>query len=352
MVPYYVLVLTPIILSLFYQPKEENKIKRKVAIIMSIFFAIFLILLICRDISIGVDLKNYRILFNGFKGTPLSELVAEREFGFALLNKLAFNINGEYRTLIILVAIISIIPLAIVYMKEAENPILTIALFMAVAPFAMYFSGLRQVIAMAVGVGAYYCTKHKKLIPFILMVLFAMLFHVSSFILFFMYPIYHLKIDHKKLVFAIPTGVVLLIFNAPILEFIQTFLDEQYQYDIEETGAYTMIVVFLIFLLICYVIPDESKLDEQTKGLRSLLVFVFLIQCFALSNNVAMRMNYYYLIFVPILIPRILNRSKLGLHQLVRLASIAMSAFFIIYYFYTAHTGADMLQLYPYEVWQ
>ena len=279
MLPYYLLVLTPTISAILFQTKTDKKTKRKNKIIMFLFFAIFLTILICRDQSIGVDLKNYEVMFRAFNREAVSDLVKEKEFGYSLLNKFAYKLTGEYQTLITLVAIISILPLAILYIKEAEKPALTIALFMVIAPFSMYFSGLRQIIAMAVGVIAYYFTKNKRLLLFCITVTVAMLFHMSAVVLFFMFPIYHLKIDHKKLIFAAPVLLVVLVFNKPIFKYLQTFFDERYQYGTEQTGAITMIIVFLALLVICYMVPDEDKLDAQTKGLRSLLVFVFMIQC-------------------------------------------------------------------------
>ncbi len=349
MIPYYLLVLSPILISLLYPVKENNK-RRRNAIIISVFFAIFLALLIFRSESVGIDNKNYKHMFEMYKNVKLDKVFDySTEGGYILINKLARFIYDDYRTVIVLVALISLIPVAIMYIKESESPSLTVAVFMAVAPFSMYFSGLRQVVAISFGVLAYYCTKNKKLILFVITVLIATLFHQSAVVLFFMYPIYHLKIDHKKLIFTIPVAVVVYIFNEPLLRYIQTYFDEKYQYEITQTGAITMILVIAVLLLVCYWIPNESELDEQTRGLRSILFFVLLIQCFAPINSVAMRMNYYYLILVPILIPRILNRSKYKYGQIAKLIGVAMTVLFVADYFYGAHTGTDILQLYPYE---
>lgn len=352
MLPYYLLVLTPTIAAALFQTKNPLATKRKNRLIMFLFFAIFLAVLICRDQSVGVDNKNYRVLFNSFSHLEYSEAFeTEIEGGFVILSKIAFDMTGEYHTLMTLVAIVSVTPLAILYIKETEKPALTIALFMTITPFSMYFSGLRQVIAMAIGIIAYYFTKNKRLLLFLITVTVAMLFHSSAVVLFFMFPVYHLKIDHKKLIFAIPVLLVVFVFNKPIFKYLQTLFDDRYQYGNEETGAITMIVVFLVLLVICYFIPDEAKLDSQTKGLRSILVLVFMIQCFAPVNVVAMRMNYYYLIFIPILISRILTRAKEEYTQIAKTAEVLMFAFFIVYYFYKAHTGVDTLEIYPYEAY-
>lgn len=52
-------------------------------------------------------------------------------------------------------------------------------------------------------------------------------------------------------------------------------------------------------------VPQESKMDKDIIGLRNILFLSAFLQCFTLVNYWAMRMNYYFLIFLPILISKI-----------------------------------------------
>jgi len=72
------------------------------------------------------------------------------------------------------------------------------------------------------------------------------------------------------------------------------------------------------------------------------------IQMFAPVHGLVMRVNYYFLPFVPVLIPRIVRRAKESMRQLVLISMIVMYSFFTVYFFYHAYTGADILRIYPY----
>ncbi|MBQ9151954.1 MAG: hypothetical protein IJX72_06865, partial [Clostridia bacterium] len=60
------------------------------------------------------------------------------------------------------------------------------------------------------------------------------------------------------------------------------------------------------------------------------------------------RVNYYFLLFIPVLIPKIARRSKYTWEPMARLSVAVMIAFFTFWFFLQAHTGADKLNVFPY----
>ena len=306
----------------------------------------------------GTDNKNYKLIFENLAKLEWREILQKIsiEQGYAFLNKICSVITQNYQLVVFITAIISIVPIAIMYIRESESSCLTVALFLTVGIFSIYFSALRQVLAMAFIVPAYYFTKNKRPILFVLMVLVAMLFHQSAFIMLLFYPVYHSKITTKKFLFIIPVVLIAYIFNSRIFSFLVSLMGERYEErygEIETTGAITMIILFALFVLYSYFIVDESKLDEDSTGLRNILIICLILQLFAPVNSVAMRMNYYFLILVPIIIPKMANRAKDNYKQLAGLSVAIMSAFFFCYFVITANTGADVLQVFPYKAfWQ
>ena len=93
---------------------------------------------------------------------------------------------------------------------------------------------------------------------------------------------------------------------------------------------------------------DYQKLDYEVVGLRNLLVLCVVLQVFSGVHSIAMRMNYYYLLFVPILIPRIIQYGNRRSKTILQLSVVCMLTFFTIYYFYYAYTDIDILNVYPY----
>ena len=128
-----------------------------------------------------------------------------------------------------------------------------------------------------------------------------------------------------------------------------TLLPEKYaKYSIESTGAYTMILLFAAFVIYCYVIEDPEKTDKITSTLRNFLLFALAVQLFAPVNSVAMRFNYYYIIFIPLLIPKVIESCSEKYKFWAQLSHFAIVGFFTFYFFYTAHFGADILRVFPY----
>ena len=73
-----------------------------------------------------------------------------------------------------------------------------------------------------------------------------------------------------------------------------------------------------------------------------------MIQCLALVNNVAMRLNYYYLIFIPILIPKVIDGAKAENKKTAKLSECVFVIFFIAWFFKEAYFGANLLHAFPY----
>ena len=128
----------------------------------------------------------------------------------------------------------------VLYMKESNHNLLTIALFMGLAPFSMFFSGLRQSIAMGIGAICYLCCKEKKPASFLLLVFLAYLFHQSAAILLLMYPMIHLRVTKKWIPLVVVVVAGCFVFRNQIFGFALRFSDKyESRYVISETGSYT-----------------------------------------------------------------------------------------------------------------
>lgn len=356
MIPYYVLIFVPAVLMLFtdYVTYKTRGFDFK-KLILSSFFLIFFIMLVCRDITIGVDLDNYEEMFLNCidLGFWSSLDVYGVEIGYHALQCVIGMITDDFRWVMIIVAAFSTFPLFLMYQKESEYPYLTLILFATVAPFSMFFSGLRQACAMAFVVPIYYAIKNKKPLTFVLLVVFAVLFHKSAIVMIVMYPFYHARFGRNFSYLFLPLIGFCIMFNEQLLTFAFDVLASGYfdKYgEITNTGSYTMLILFIIFLIYSYAIPDDEALDDNTRGLRNFLYFLVFVQCFAPVHTVAMRMNYYYMLFLPILIPKLASSYDKNTERISSLSMIAMNVFFTAHYFIEMYTGADVLNIYPYEV--
>jgi len=351
--PYVVLILLPLALQITARrPGCSELYKQKINTnAMKLFWILLLILLALRHETIGIDLKNYKTIFNYISANswPVA-LRRSEEVGYSLLNKIISLFTDDFRWVMVVTSMLSIWFIGRAYVKYSTDTALTVALFITISNFIVLFSGLRQSIAISIGFIAFEFVRKKKLLPYLLTVLLAMTFHISAFMLLFMYPLYHIRIKKIWLVWIIPVLAIALVFNQQIFGFLTSILSMFTDYDtqISLTGSYTMLILFALFAAFSYLIPDEANLDDDTRGMRNFMLLVVFLQMFAPLHTIAMRMNYYYMAFIPLLIPRIIKYRCTRWSHVAVIAKHAMIIFFIIFFFVTAPKD-NLLQTFPYK---
>ncbi len=351
MIPFFVLLLGPMLIQHTAFGTKYN-IEKKKNNAMLFFFSVLTVLVMFRHKTVGTDTENYIYFFNDY---ALKDWISvgkkSIEFGFSYLNKVISLFSEQPQFFLAVTAVLTSAMIYPTYKRLCTDPSLSIALFCILSTFLMYFSGIRQMLAIGIGFIAYECTRNKKLIPFILIVVFAMTFHTSAFMLAFMYPLYHAKITKKWLFAVVPGLLIVFIFNKPIFSFLSAIIERYTVYEggISSTGAYTMLILFAAFTVFSFLIPDEKSLDSETIGLRNFLLLSLSVQLFAPLHVLAMRMNYYYIMFIPLLLPKIIaNRSK-AWDQVAIIARYVMVAFFVVYFFFSAYTSDVNLNVFPYH---
>jgi len=94
---------------------------------------------------------------------------------------------------------------------------------------------------------------------------------------------------------------------------------------------------------------NDKQIDPVTMGFRNITIIIVIIQLFAPIHALAMRFNYYLIIYLPLLISKVISRPKAELKNIAQLAHIVIVIFFTGYFFINAYTGEDILQVFPYK---
>ena len=346
--PYIVLIFVPILLQHIpskYTVSESTSSAwfrrqnilyiRKDTLPMNLFWGLLLLLLLLRHESIGRDLPTYEYIFDYIKVNDWpTALGRSPEVAWSFMNKVVASLGGSFRWVIVLSAVLSIVGLARAYMKYTCDASLTIALFLTISNFVLLFSGLRQSIAISIGMLAFELVRRKKFLPFAIVTVLTMFVHTSAFMLIFLYPLYHAKFRRKSLWWIVPLFAFIWAFNRQIFTFLGRMLTQFTDYDvsISSTGSIIMLLLFILFAVFSYLIPEESQMDPDTLGMRNILLFAVLLQMFAPLHNLAMRMNYYFLPFIPLLLPRIIRCRSVRWSQVAVLARYMMLVFFVLYF--------------------
>lgn len=318
------------------------------------FFVVYIILLCLRDTSVGVDVKWYvNSYFKQFQSLSWQQIVEYKsdELVFSALTKILGIIFNSPQIYLAIIAVASVTPILYLYKYEARNALLCCSFFMISLVFEILFSGLRQAIAIGLVVPAYYYAKDKRLFKFILVVAFAMTFHLSAAIILLIYPVYNAKITAKWLWFVLPAMAVIYRFNSQIFNFLLLFSGEKYYakygvWGLGTTNQYGLLALFVLISIYCFIVLDEEQADKDDIGFRNLLLLATVIQFFAPLHFIVSRLNYYFILFIPIALTRVNYKCKPMFKQVVRVASAIMIVYFIFYFFFMK---GDTLQIMDYK---
>ena len=362
MIPYFLLLLFSVALPIiYYRPGTktgsddivEFTTKRN-KLTIRVFFVGLFALLALRDISVGIDLLQYEKIFVQCGQTEFSKLSdMQWELGYTIFNKVFYSIFKDYRLFLIMVAAVILLPIYKLYSEEEKNSFLLIILFLNMPCFLMIFSGLRQAIAMSIGICAYMVISKGRTIYGIFLIFVASSFHITALLLFLLFPAMHVKIKTPHLFYLVPLILVIYVARKPLLSLIISFMPARYiefYGEIEETGAYGMLILFLLFCVFSFVISDENRMTEKDYFMRNVLLIATILQLFVPIHGLIQRASYYFLIFVPLSLLSVVRSPQKRLKEISNTAIIVMTSFFCIYFFYRALYSSDnMLGVFPYK---
>jgi len=373
MIPYFILILVPLLFC-FVSIEGEHTLRVRVgdtqtirehSAALPVFFTLLTLLLVLRSETLGRDLSNYKYMFEGYSRLSFRTIfrpafLQENDWLFVALNLLFSRVSGNFHSFVAFVGIITILPIAALYCEDRRKSALQIAVFLSLSNFIMFFSGLRQSLAVTAGVISYRFVKEKKLLPYLLWVFIAMSFHHSGVVLLLLYPIYHLTLRRKHLLIIAPIIIVILVFSKQVFTILDRILvsySDRYESGTTETGAYAFLILFALYALFCFLISNEQTMTPELNGLRNILLLTVVFQCFAPIHFLAMRLNYYFMIFTPITISKCVSNPNQRYQQVARLGGIVITVFFSFYFlwvvYYSSTTGISSLDTYPYRFfWQ
>lgn len=318
--------------DLHYTKREVDRIT------IVFFFTAYLLLLCLRDYSVGVDTYGYveEYEYTRLLGWGAAMDYGDEEIGFKIFRMIVQCFGGA-RLFVSIAAILIVVPVMYLYQKEAEGSIICISFFLISLLFEMFFSGMRQSIAIALGVPAYYLVKKKSLFKFLLIVALACSFHKSAIVLLALYPAYHLRITKIWLWAIIPAMVFVVWQNEFFLDLIFKLAGKEYtdgySYLTGDSGQLKLMILFVMLAIYSYVIFDEKLAGKEEMGLRNILLMAAFIHLLTPFHPTISRINYYFILFIPVAISRINNRCTKQMCELRTIATAVMPMFFIVYFF-------------------
>lgn len=337
--------------------KSYSGRSRSNEIIFAIISVVFLLIIVgLRAPDMGYDLDGYLPAFDFLSSKDWIDIIEMEEYfnfekGYIVFNKLIGWIYPNSQFFMFVCAAISLIPIGVLIYRNTKNALISWIVYLALPVFLINFSGLRQGIAIGITVVSYEFIKKRKLIPFILLVLLAGAFHSSAYIFFIAYPLYRIRLNKTIAVGAFFALPVVWLFKAPIFRIVSKLFKENAVPD--NNNAVTLFLVFSIVYLFCALLGDRDR--EPISGLSNLFWFSCVIQAMGGMYQTVMRVGYYFMIYLIILLPEVMDDivkdNSDGDKRSATLSIIVVllvSVCFLAYGFYAIKT-ADWAECYPHS---
>ena len=232
MLVYNLLLLGIIVLGILVC--EWKKTKWSNAIFLSVSSVALVVIASLRAESVGVDYKMYADYFRTICNHDFSFLFSKeniywQEPLYGLTNYLVSIFTHDVRVLMVVFAIMFAVLTAVLLYKYCSVPWVGMVVYVAYGFYGNSLCYIRQSLAISIYLFSLKFIREKKLIPYILVVLLACLFHKS---LIFMLPFYfiaNIKVTWKSVASFCGAALVILLLTWPAFTFISTYMFPYYQ---------------------------------------------------------------------------------------------------------------------------
>lgn len=273
------------------------------------FIIIFLFAALRYDF--GNDYMSYLENFELIKNTDINPFGTQTLFYF--LN----TISPTFFIFILITSVLTIYPVYFIIKNNMGPEYYAFAVFIFVINpyiFLMNLSAMRQALATMCFIIAVQFSVKKKIIPYVLMIIIASLFHKSAIVLLpFYFWINEKRVKNWHIVTIVVSILVLLLmpenlYNI-IIEVLEIFNDKNYDYYFEKLIQNSLRATFLSSLYLIYLLINIKKLSGKTL----LYTKLYLVGCVfvVLAYNLSMltRMQMYFDIFSVVALPGIIEHN-------------------------------------------
>lgn len=304
MLLYVMVALICYILLVFSKKTDNNKIK--CFLIICSFLILFFVSAI--RVNVGTDYKSY---YNWFNEVPSFSLRYEN-FGFNNLIMIIKLFTNNPQWLFVTTSFFILFFVYISVIKEQSSYDISIFLFIALGYYFSTFNGVRQWMASSVFILAYHFAKQKKIVIYILLVIFASLFHKTAILLLPFYIVFQLKINDKIKILLVILSLIIFKFcnfNSLIAIFLKKFSINYYWRYISSgadltKGVGSIFPVLISGCMLLYYIVFKSlfleRMEKEKYEKRKSLCFILTI--FSIINTVNNLFSRFAMYFVPMII--------------------------------------------------
>ncbi len=291
-----------------------------------------------RAITIGADTPVYEELFVYYHSITWKEMLdyfiamftqsvtyESRDMAYYLFTKIFSAIIPSYRAFLFFVIIVFMIGFSKFVYKYSADCCLSYLIF-ASFMFAFFgLTGIRQTFTTIICVFlGFELIKKRKFFPFLLTVLFASMVHKTSLVFLPFYFVYNIRITKLyKVTVAVVFGIVFLLKNKLVF-FLTRGTYAKYA-ELPGEGPYNLLFFITMIVLVSLLLYEKLSAKNQMVHvyINAVVIGMFILEL-SLAIPVLVRLSYYFIIFIVLLIPEIFQIID------IRGRRILMPAFSII----------------------
>lgn len=269
-----------------------------------------------RATDVGADTSAYLTALAYYRNLPRGSIMSAKlvypfdfEVGYFFLTKLCAYLNFSSTAFLFVISSLIYVPVFVFIYRYSKSCLTGILIYFAFGFFVYSLGIFRQMIAISICLTAIPYIKKKKLIRYLLICIFASLFHFTAVV---MIPLYFLgKIDLKK--YKIQFYIAVLIIQAFCFVYARDIIIAMLKifkiysgyvggkYDVQG-GTYLNLIFLniLLFMGVFFVVPHVDK--ENFLWVIG-IALACIIQSCAYQMGIMGRLVYYYSVFEIALIP-------------------------------------------------
>lgn len=307
----YILFLY-IMSNLNLKNKNNNKGKNVFLVLSFISFFFFVSL---RSIYTGSDTIGY---VNSFKLSILYKWdyldISRFEKGFLAFQILLGNITHNYRIYLIVLSAIFNYGIYKFIKKYSTDYFLSVMLYVCLLFYYSSMTMIRQFFAIVIILYLFKYVKNKKIFYYMIGVIIATQFHITSLVCLLIYPMYHIKFNKKRAIILFITAVLMLLFLLPLATKLFTIVGWKYSYDIRtedfSLANFLYAIVYLIIFLFAKIILSKKEFSKDNSFYLYVFLLAFLINFIGIKMNIFARMADYFTIFTVVALPNVISQIK------------------------------------------
>ena len=320
---------------------STNKSQKRIYMVLCFLSVLFFVGL--RSINTGsIDTQTYCRMFDTASSTSgfidfltIREISIEeylyKEGNFYLLVWLISRFTDNEQIFLVVIAAIMTVCVFRFMSKHSEDFMLSCIIYICLGSMTFSMNGMRQALAMSICLLAYDFAVKKKIVPFLLIVLLAMTFHVSAFIFLLAYPLSNFSKLH--LVALLIGGGLFIALSSSLASIYDSLVEKDYAVrDSIEGGGFVTVAIYLLVLILTMLFYKNLATENGIEPLFALcFVGLVIFSTRYFSTQIFERISYYFYYSVILLIPKLSHifkeKDRLIYSLIVCILAIALFAY-------------------------